>query len=321
MNIIKLVKKSAMAALLAGFCHSALADIHIIVPGGPGGGWDTTARSVGEALMKSGLESRTSFQNMSGGGGGRAIAYMIEIGNKKNDVLMVNSTPIVIRALSGAIPFSHRDLTPVANLIADYGAFVVRNDSKLTSWQQVIDQLKTNPSSLKFAGGSARGSMDHLVAAQAITAAGIPGRSLRYIPYDAGGQAKAGLLSGEVELLSTGLSEALELANGGQARILAMTAEQPVPDYPNIPTLKSLGYDMAFTNWRGFFAAPGTPAEQIASYNEVLQKMLKTPEWEEVRARNGWINMYQNADEFAAALAEQEKQLKQVMLDLGFIRN
>ena len=124
MKMISLLKKSVLAAVLAGFCHSALAELHIIIPGGPGGGWDTTARSVGEALMKSGLESRTSFQNMSGGGGGRAIAYMIEIGNKKNDILMVNSTPIVIRALSGAIPFSHRDLTPVANLIADYGAFV-----------------------------------------------------------------------------------------------------------------------------------------------------------------------------------------------------
>lgn len=321
MNIINLLKKSALAAVLAGFCHSALAELHIIIPGGPGGGWDTTARSVGEALMKSGLESRTSFQNMSGGGGGRAIAYMIEIGNKKNDILMVNSTPIVIRALSGAIPFSHRDLTPVANLIADYGAFVVRNDSPLTSWQQVIEQLKTNPSGLKFAGGSARGSMDHLVAAQAIAAAGIPGRQLRYIPYDAGGQAKAGLLSGEVELLSTGLSEALELANGGQARILAMTAEQPVADYPEIPTLKSLGYDMSFTNWRGFFAAPGTAPEQIAAYNDTLQKMLQTPEWEVVRARNGWINLYQGPQEFAAALAEQEQELKQVMLDLGFIRN
>lgn len=115
MKMIRLLKKSVLATVLAGFCLSALAELHIIIPGGPGGGWDTTARSVGEALMKSSLESRTSFQNMSGGGGGRAIAYMIEIGNKKNDILMVNSPPIVIRALSGAIPFSHRDLTPVAD--------------------------------------------------------------------------------------------------------------------------------------------------------------------------------------------------------------
>ena len=71
MKMISLLKKSVLAAVLAGFCHSALAELHIIIPGGPGGGWDTTARSVGEALMKSGLESRTSFQNMSGGGGGR----------------------------------------------------------------------------------------------------------------------------------------------------------------------------------------------------------------------------------------------------------
>lgn len=321
--IVKTVKKLKLLAasvtlITASFAASA--DIHFLIPGGPGGGWDTTARSVGEAMMKSGIDNRASFQNMSGGGGGRAIAYLLEIGNKRGDMLMVNSTPIVIRALSGSIPNSHHDLAPVANLIADFGAFAVRHDSPLTTWQQVIEQLKQNPSSLRVAGGSARGSMDHLVAAQAIAAAGLDGRRLRYIPYDAGGEAKAGLLSGEVEILSTGLSEALELANAGQARILAITSEEPIAEYPELPTLKSLGYDMSFINWRGFFASPDTSAEKIAQYNEQFVKLLQTPEWEEVRKRNGWINMYLPAADFKAMLDEQETELKQVMLDLGFIR-
>jgi len=52
--------------------------IHFLVPGGAGGGWDGTARGTGEALKKSGLVNKVSFQNLSGGGGGKAIAYMIE---------------------------------------------------------------------------------------------------------------------------------------------------------------------------------------------------------------------------------------------------
>lgn len=320
MNILRKVKILAASALFITASSNAVADVHFLIPGGPGGGWDTTARSVGEAMMKSGLDNRASFQNMSGGGGGRAIAYLLEIGNKRGDMLMINSTPIVIRALSGSIPNSHHDLAPVANLIADFGAFAVRTDSTLTSWTQVIEQLKKNPSSLRIAGGSARGSMDHLVAAQAIAAAGLDGRRLRYIPYDAGGEAKAGLLSGEVEILSTGLSEALELANAGQARILAITSEEPIAEYPELATLKSLGYDMSFINWRGLFASPDTSAEKIAEYNEKFVKLLQTPEWEEVRKRNGWINMHLPAAEFQTMLNEQETALKQVMLDLGFIR-
>ncbi|KJY86960.1 tripartite tricarboxylate transporter substrate binding protein [Pseudoalteromonas piscicida] len=311
--------KLAMAGV-AMMSTQVLADTHFLIPGGPGGGWDTTARAVGEALVKSGLESNASFQNMSGGGGGRAIAYLIESGNKKGDMLMVNSTPIVLRALSGKIPYSYRDLTPVASVIADYGAFVVRDDSPFKSWKEVIARLEVSPGSVTVAGGSARGSMDHLVAAQAVKAAGVDGRKLRYIPYDAGGKAKAGLLSGEVKMLSTGLSEALDMAKSGQARILAVTAPEPIADYPEIPTLKSLGYDMEFVNWRGFFAAPDLPQAKLDEYTVRLQKLVQSKEWEAVRARNGWLNLFKPQHEFIEALEAQEAQLKVVMEELGFVR-
>ena len=320
MTKFKSLKSSLLAASLLVTSPLALANLHFLVPGGPGGGWDTTARGVGEAMVKAGIEDNASFQNMSGGGGGRAIAYLIESGTKKGDMLMVNSTPIVLRALSGKIPYSYRDLTPVASMIADYGAFVVRNDSPFKTWQDVIDAMKKDSGSVKVAGGSARGSMDHLVAAQAVKAAGIDGRRLRYIPYDAGGKAKAGLLSGEVNLLSTGLSEALEVANGGQARILAVTSADKLPDYPAIPTLKSLGYDMEFVNWRGFFATPDLPADKLAEYTEKLRKLQQTPEWEAVRARNGWLNLFQEKEAFIKSLEQQEAQLRVVMKELGFIR-
>ncbi len=299
---------------------AARADLHFLVPGGPGGGWDTTARAAGEALIKSGLESNASFQNMSGGGGGRAIAYMIKMGTKQGDMVMINSTPIVLRALSGQIPNSFRDLKPVANLIADYGAFVVTANSPYQSWEEVMDAYRRDPRLVKVAGGSARGSMDHLVAAQAFQASGGDGRKLAYIPYDAGGQAKAGLLSGEVQLLSTGFSEALELMRSSDARILAITAPETIADYPEIPTLKSLGYPMSFVNWRGLFAAPDTPDAKVAAYSAVFRKLLETPEWEAVRKRNGWLNNYETPERFLESLEQQEEQMARVMRDLGFIR-
>ncbi|WP_283630054.1 tripartite tricarboxylate transporter substrate binding protein [Shewanella baltica] len=314
------MKSLVMSALLLGASGMASADIHFIIPGGPGGGWDTTARGVGEALVKSKIDGNASFENLSGGGGGRAIASMIKSKNKQGDILLVNSTPIVLRALSGQIPFSYRDLTPVAGIVADYGAFVVRNDSPLKNWDDVLAAFKADPQRFNIAGGSARGSMDHLVAAQAIAAAGLDGGRLRYVPYDAGGQAKAGLLSGEVDLLSTGFSEALEIAGSGQGRILAMTAPEIVADHPEVPTIKSLGYDMTFTNWRGFFAAPDTPKAKVDEYVAKFAALIKTPEWEQVRARNGWINLFEPQAEFIKSLEAQERQLKATMLQLGFIK-
>ena len=213
-------KKTLLAAMLttclaAGASVNAMAQesIHFLIPGGAGGGWDSTARGTGEALSKAGLVDSISYENMSGGGGGKAIAHLIETADQNRDTLMVNSTPIVIRSLSKVFPQSFRDLTPVAATIGDFGAFVVKKDSKYNSFKDVVAEFSENPRSIKIGGGSARGSMDHLVAAMAFKAAGGDARQVRYVAYDAGGKAMAGLLSGETSILSTGFSEALALAD------------------------------------------------------------------------------------------------------------
>lgn len=293
--------------------------IHFLIPGGAGGGWDGTARGTGEALTKSGLVETASYQNMSGGGGGKAIAHLIETAKQAEGTLMVNSTPIVVRSLTKVFPQSFRDLTPIAGTIADYGAFVVRNDSPIKSWKDVVAGFRDNPRKMKFAGGSAKGSLDHLVPAAAIKAEGLDPKALRYIPYDAGGKAMAGLLSGEVQLLSTGLGEALEMSKAGQVRILAITAPERLKDAPNVPTLTEMGNSTVFANWRGFFGAPGLSKARAKAYADVLGKMYDTPEWETVRSRNGWVNVYKPGSEFYSFLEEQEKLVGDLMRELGFL--
>jgi putative tricarboxylic transport membrane protein len=293
--------------------------IHFLIPGGAGGGWDGTARGTGEALTKSGLVNTASYQNLSGGGGGKAIAHLIETAEQSEGTLMVNSTPIVVRSLTKVFPQSFRDLTPVAATIADYGAFVVTADSPIKTWKDVVTGFKKNPRKMKFAGGSSKGSLDHLVPAAAIKAEGLDPKKLRYIPYDAGGKAMAGLLSGEAQLLSTGLGEALEMSKAGQVRILAITAPERLKDAPNVPTLKEMGNDTVFANWRGFFGAPGLSKAKAKAYADVLGKMYDTPEWETVRSRNGWVNVYKPGDEFYSFLEQQEKQVGDLMRELGFL--
>ncbi|MDF5134270.1 tripartite tricarboxylate transporter substrate-binding protein, partial [Vibrio parahaemolyticus] len=168
--------------------------MHFLIPGGAGGGWDMTARGTGDVLIKSDIVETVSFQNLSGGGGGKAIAHLIETADRQEDTLMVNSTPIVVRSLSGIFPQSFRDLTPVAATVADYGAIVTSADSPYSSWEDVVKAFKENPRKVKVAGGSARGSMDHLVIAAAFKGEGFDARKVRYIAYDAGGKAMAALL-------------------------------------------------------------------------------------------------------------------------------
>ncbi len=309
-----------VACLGAGAAQAAVDSVHFLIPGGAGGGWDGTARGTGEALSKSGLVETVSYENLSGGGGGKAIAHLIEIADQSQDTLMVNSTPIVIRSLSKMFPQSFRDLTPVAATVGDFGAFVVKADSKYTSFNQLADAYLENPRSVTVVGGSARGSMDHLVAAMAFKAAGGDPRRVKYLAYDAGGKAMAGLLSGEADVLSTGFSEALVLADAGEVRILAMTGHERSSAAPEVPTLQELGYDTRFVNWRGFFAAPGLPQSKRDEFIAVLEKMYATPEWKAVRDRNGWAEDFRPGDEFVTFLEQQEQEIGTLMRELGFLK-
>ena len=293
--------------------------IHFLIPGGAGGGWDGTARGTGEALTEAGLVGQASYENMSGGGGGKAINYLIENAESNYDTLMVNSTPIVIRSLTGVFPQSFRDLTLVSGTIGDYATLVVPADSDMGSMEDLLAVYDEDPSGFSIGGGSVPGGMDHLVAAMVMEAAGKDPTAFNYIPYDTGGPAMAALLSGEIDALSTGFSEAVALAEQGEVKILGVTAPERVPAYEAAPTMVEQDLDTTFINWRGFFAAPGLPQEKLDAYLEVIDEMYETEAWEEVRARNGWVNIHNPGDEFRAFLEAQEEQIGTLMKKLGFL--
>ena len=296
-----------------------LDSVHFLIPGGAGGGWDGTARGTGEALTESGLAGTASFENMSGGGGGKAIGYLIENAESNYGTLMVNSTPIVIRSLTGVFPYNFRDLTLIAGTIGDYAAVVVSKDSPINSMADLLAAFDADPNATAIGGGSVPGGMDHLVAAMVMEAAGKDPLNVKYIPYDAGGKAMAALLSGEIKALSTGFSEAVALAQAGEVKIIGVTSEERVDAFADAPTMMEQGIDTSFVNWRGFFGAPGLPADKVAMYQDALTKMYDTPEWEAVRARNGWVNIHNSGDDFKTFLEGQEKVIGDLMKKLGFL--
>lgn len=326
MNISKLTRRAVMAAAAATLAIGApavaeekiLDSLHFLIPGGAGGGWDGTARGTGEALTKAGIVGTASYENMSGGGGGKAIGFLIENADSQHGTLMVNSTPIVIRSLTGVFPYNFRDLTMVAGTIGDYAAIVVGKDSPINSMGDLLAAYQADPRATAIGGGSVPGGMDHLVVAMVMKAAGEDPTGVKYIPYDAGGMAMAALLSGEIAALSTGFSEAVDLANAGEVKIIGVTSDERVSAYADAPTMKEQGIDAEFVNWRGFFAAPGLSEEKLVAYQNTLSKMYDTPEWEAVRERNGWVNIHNNGDEFVSFLENQEKIIGDLMTELGF---
>ena len=328
MAYMKMTRRAVAAAAVAAMSlgapafaggHQVVDSIHFLIPGGAGGGWDGTARGTGEALTAAGLVGSASYENMSGGGGGKAIGYLIENAASNEGTLMVNSTPIVIRSLTGVFPQSFRDLTLVAGTIGDYAALVVPANSDIQNVNDLVAAFKADSSGVAVGGGSVPGGMDHLVAAMVFQAAGADPIEMKYVPYDGGGATMAGLLSGEVQAVSTGFSEAVELAKAGEVRIIGVTSDERVAAYDAAPTMVEQGLDTTFVNWRGFFAAPGLSDDKLAAYQDAIAKMYDTPEWEEVRARNGWVNIHNPGDDFRTFLEDQEQVIGDLMRKLGFL--
>ena len=324
-NIKKLVSVLFSAILLFSATATnsiAMDKIHFVIGGGAGGGWDGTARGTGEALTKSGMLKSASFENMSGGGGGKALAFMIN--TQPKNTILVQSTPLVLRSITrhegyvtGSGVLSYKDVTPIAGVIGDYGAIAVAKNSPYKNFKDVVDAYKKNPSSIKMAGGSVRGSMDHLIGALAFQAAGANPNDVAYIPYDAGGKALAGLLSGETQIISTGLGELMGARD--QVRIIGITAPSRVADAPDAPTLKEQGYDVQFVNWRGFFGPPNMSNKDKKALSKMLGKVMKTPEWEAVRKRNAWVNIYNSDKDFVKFLEKQTVEMTTLMKKLGVI--
>ena len=302
----------------------AIDKLHFVIGGGAGGGWDGTARGTGEALTKAGLLESASFENMSGGGGGKALAFMIN--TKPANTILVQSTPLVLRSITrhkgyitsgGSGVLSYKDVTPIAGVIGDYGAIAVAKNSPFKNFKDVVAAYKKDPSSVKMAGGSVRGSMDHLIGALAFQEAGADPNKVIYVPYDAGGKALAGLLSGETQILSTGLGEVMGARD--QVRIIGITAPKRVADAPEVPTLKEQGFDVQFVNWRGFFGPPGMSNSDKSKIAKMLGDVQKTSEWEAVRARNAWVNIYNPEDKFVSFLEKQTEEMTALMKKLGVI--
>ncbi|WP_415309111.1 tripartite tricarboxylate transporter substrate-binding protein [Candidatus Pelagibacter sp. Uisw_099_02] len=324
-NIKKLVSVLFSVILLFSATATnsiAMDKIHFVIGGGAGGGWDGTARGTGEALTKSGMLKSASFENMSGGGGGKALAFMIN--TQPKNTILVQSTPLVLRSITrhegyvtGSGVLSYKDVTPIAGVIGDYGAIAVAKNSPYKNFKDVVDAYKKNPSSIKMAGGSVRGSMDHLIGALAFQAAGANPNDVAYIPYDAGGKALAGLLSGETQIISTGLGELMGARD--QVRIIGITAPSRVADAPDAPTLKEQGYDVQFVNWRGFFGPPNMSNKDKKALSKMLGKVMKTPEWEAVRKRNAWVNIYNSDKDFVKFLDAQTVEMTALMKKLGVI--
>ncbi|RAR41481.1 tripartite tricarboxylate transporter substrate binding protein [Paenibacillus sp. MDMC362] len=293
----------------------------VTAPSGAGGGWDKTARSLTKVLTETKLIEQTmTVENKPGGGGTVFLAEYVAKDNEDPYKLFVSSPPILINNLKkeGNSPFGYKDVTPLAQMTKDFGAIAVPANSKFTDLQSLIDAIKADPTSVTLAGGSAPGSMDHLISVLPAFKSGVDPRTVKYLSYDGGGEAIAALLGNNADAIGTDISSLGSYLKAGKIKILAVTSSERLGgDFADVPTLKELGLDAEFTIWRGVFGPKGLTEEQLAYWDKTLKDLSENEAWQKELVANDWASEYRNAADFKAFLEEQEQDVQELLTALG----
>lgn len=289
----------------------------MMIPANPGGGWDTTGRALGKALQDAGVASSVQFENKGGAAGALGLAQFVNASKGDPHALMVMGAVMLGGIISGKPPVSLSQATPIARLISEYNVFVVHAASPLKTMKDVIEQLKKDPGSVKWGGGS-RGATEHVAAAMIARDVGVDAAKINYVPFRGGGEATAAILGGNVTIGGSGFSEFQPYLESGKMRALAVTSPERLKGV-NAPTLKELGINVEIGNWRGVYAPPGITPEQRKALTDLVVAATKSKSWAESVDKNGWTPALLAGPEFDAFVDREFATLRAIMVKSGMI--
>ena len=295
-----------------------------IAPANAGGGWDFTCRQVGKALQDLKLINGTmQVTNLAGGGGGVAYAEVTTKRNDSNELIVAASSATSTRLAQGAYPGNTMDQVRwIGSIGADYGIIAVAKDSPINTLPELMDKIKSDPTSISIAGGSAVGGWDHLKVLIAAKKAGITDvRTIKYVAFDGGGEAVTQLLAGSVQAFTGDASEAKGFVESGDIKVLAVLAPERLPgDFASFPTAKEQGIDAVGANWRGFYAPGGMSDEAYAFWVDTIGKVYDSPEWKEIMAQNGLAPLDERGADFQKFVKESVDEIAGISKEIGLIK-
>ncbi|WP_348754309.1 tripartite tricarboxylate transporter substrate binding protein [uncultured Aquincola sp.] len=295
----------------------ASSNLKMMIPANPGGGWDTTGRALGKAMIDSGAAATVSYENKGGAAGTIGLAQFVNSTKGDGNSLMVMGAVMLGGIITGKPPVQLSQATPIARLSSEYNVFVLPANSPFKTMQDVVAQLKKDPGSVKWGGGS-RGSTEHIAAAMLAREVGVDPAKINYVAFRGGGEATAAILGGNVSVGGSGLSEFAEYIKAGKMRAVAVTSEKRLPGQ-DIPTMKEMGYNVVIGNWRGVFGANGITPEQRKVLTDAIVTATKHKSWAEAIERNGWTPAVLTGPAFDKFVDDEFASLRAIMAKSGMI--
>ena len=280
----------SMAALAAAgalpLTAQAAANLKMMIPANPGGGWDSTGRALGKALTDSKLADSVQYENKGGAAGAIGLAQFANAAKGDANSLMVMGAVMLGGIITAKPPVGLDKVTPIARLTSEFNVFVLPAGSPFKTMKDVVEQMKKDPGSVKWGGGS-RGSTEHIAACMLARAVGVDPKKVNYVAFRGGGEATAAILGGNVTVGGSGYSEFAEYIKTGKMLPIGVTSDKRLKGI-NVPTMKEQGYDVVLGNWRGVYGASGISADQRKALADLVTAATKTPAWQESLEKNTW---------------------------------
>jgi putative tricarboxylic transport membrane protein len=298
--------------------------IEFIVPAGTGGGADQMARTIQGIVTKYNLTKQPMVViNKSGGAGGEGF---LDVKNSRNNPhkLIITLSNLFTTPLATGIPFSWKDMTPVAMLALDEFILWVNADTPYKSVKEYIDAVKKEPGKFKM-GGTGSKQEDQIITVAVEKATGA---KLAYIPFRGGGEVAVQLVGKHVDSTVNNPIEAVAQWRANSVRPLCVFDGKQLAytdkiannmSWSDIPTCKSQGLDVEYLMLRGIFTVPGATKDQIDYYVDVLKKVRETPEWKTLMNEGAFNNTFMTGADYAKWVDNEDKRHQALMKEAGFL--
>ncbi len=291
-----------------------------IAPAKPGGGFDLTCR-IAMLGLKSELPKLMQVTFMPGGIGAVAINMFNSTRTDDPNAIVAFSSGSLLNIATGKYgQWTENDVRWLASAGADFGAVIVRNDSKFKTLGDLMAQLKKAENSVVIGAGGSVGSQDWMKAALLVKSVDKDPKKMRYVAYDGGGDAIAGLLGGSIEAYMGDVGEMASRMDGS-LRVLAVMSPDRLPaPFDKFPTTKELGYDAEWTIMRGYYMGKNVSDEAYNTWVDAFKAAYATDEFAKIQKEKGLLPLNMAGKEFDADVKKRVEKMRGIAKEAGLIK-
>jgi tripartite-type tricarboxylate transporter receptor subunit TctC len=288
--------------------------ISIVNPFPPGGIADLTARPLASTFERL-LKQPVVVVNKAGAAGAVG-AQFASVAKPDGYTLLIalvsiSSTPEVDKLFGRPATYTRDQFVGIARLNADPPVLAVNGPWK--TLKELIDDAKKRPGEITFASSGPYGA-SHLPLEMFLQAAGL---KMRHLPTTGGNPATMAVLGGHAQLWASPPALAAPHVEAGKMRVLATWGATRLAAFPDVPTLKELGYDIEYYIWTGLFAPRGIPAHVLQTLRDATRRAVQDDEFKAAMDKAKTPIAYQDADEFKAFWDADAKRIAAVIHFIG----